>query len=146
MRLDSAGTLNIAPNTLARRDPRDVGQRHDLRGTDASTPLLSLCNSFVALYKEAFGRGPTKACARYAGPDVIVVLLEKTLTVVERNLVALGQEDRLRELRHVTRNALEDQLRTIVERSTRRRTLALMTAIDPQRDVAAEVITLEPVE
>lgn len=111
---------------------------------DGHAPLLALCNGMVGLYKEAFGRGPTKARAHFVGPDMLVVLLEHTLTVAERNLVAMGQHERLRELRLVAHYALEDSLRAIVERTLGRRTLAFMSGIDIRRDVCAELVTLEP--
>jgi uncharacterized protein YbcI len=111
---------------------------------DNGTPLLELCNAMVRLYKEAFGRGPTKARAQFAGPDTLVVLLEHTMTVAERNLLAMGQHDRLRELRLVTHYALEDELRSIVEHTLGRRTIAFMSGIDIRHDVSVELLTLEP--
>ena len=112
--------------------------------TDRSR-MLEISNAMVRLYKEAFGRGPTKARAPFAGPDTLVVILESSLTVAERNLVAMGEHQRLREARIFSQYALEDQFRTIVEQALGRRTLAFVSGIDTQRDVATEVFTLEPV-
>jgi uncharacterized protein YbcI len=106
--------------------------------------LLAVCNAMVGVYKQAFGRGPTKVRAHFAGPDLLVVLLEQTLTVAERNLVALGQHERLRELRLFTHDTLEDELRSIVERALGRRTIAFMSGIDISRDLSVELLTLEP--
>lgn len=111
---------------------------------NASSPLLAICNATAALYKQAFGRGPTKVHAHYAGPNTIVVLLEQTLTPAERNLVALGEQDRLRESRLIVQRALEGRLRDTVEGTLGRHTIALMSAIDIDRDVCAEILTLEP--
>jgi uncharacterized protein YbcI len=113
---------------------------------EGSSPLLAICNATVALYKQAFGRGPTKVRAHYASPDTIVVLLEHTLTAAERNLVlvALGERDRLRESRLIVQRALEDRLRDTVEGTLGRRAIAVMRAIDVDRDVCAEILTLEP--
>ena len=111
---------------------------------EASSPLLAISNATVALYKQAFGRGPTKVRAHYAGPDTIVVLLEQTLTGAERNLVALGEQARLRESRLIVQRALEDRLRDTVEGKLGRRAIAVMSAIDVDRDVCAELLTLEP--
>jgi uncharacterized protein YbcI len=109
------------------------------------SPMLEISNAMVRLYKEAFGRGPTKARAQFAGPDLLVVTLEASLTVTERNLVAMGEHQRLREARLFFQHALEDQFRTIVEQALGRRTLAFISGIDTRRDVAVEVFTLEPV-
>jgi uncharacterized protein YbcI len=108
------------------------------------SPMLEISNAMVRLYKEAFGRGPTKARAQFAGEDTLVVILENSLTVAERNLVALGEHQRLREARLFFQYALEEQLRGIVEEALGRRTVAFVSGIDTERDVAMEVFTLEP--
>lgn len=108
------------------------------------SPMLEISNAMVRLYKEAFGRGPTKARAQFAGPDTLVVILESSLTVAERNLVAMGEHQRLREARLFFQYALEAQFRAIVEQALGRRTVAFISGIDTQRDVAMEVFTLEP--
>lgn len=108
------------------------------------SPMLEISNAMVRLYKEAFGRGPTKARAQFAGQDTLVVILENSLTVAERNLVALGEHQRLREARLFFQYALEEQFRGIVEEALGRRTVAFVSGIDAERDVAMEVFTLEP--
>jgi uncharacterized protein YbcI len=108
------------------------------------SPMLEISNAMVRLYKEAFGRGPTKARAQFAGHDTLVVILENSLTVGERNLVAMGEHQRLREARLFFQYALEDQFRGVVEQALGRRTVAFISGIDTARDVAMEVFTLEP--
>ena len=136
-----AGLLRIQEDFSA-----DIGELHDAGAAVADrSPMLEISNAMVRLYKEAFGRGPTKARAQFAGPDTLVVMLESSLTVAERNLVAMGEHQRLREARLFFQYALEDQFRLIVEDALGRRTLAFISGIDTQRDVAVEVFTLEPV-
>jgi uncharacterized protein YbcI len=108
------------------------------------SPLLEISNAMVRLFKEAFGRGPTKARAQFAGPDTLLVTLESSLTVAERNLVAMGEHQRLREARLFLSHALEDQFRAIVERALGRKTLAYVSGLDTVRDVTIKVFTLEP--
>jgi uncharacterized protein YbcI len=98
----------------------------------------------VRLYKDAFGRGPRRARASYAGPDSLLVLLERTLTTAERTLVALGEHRRLHEGRMIIQSALEPRARGIVEEVLHRRTLAFATGLDPRHDVAALFFTLAP--
>ena len=126
--------------------------RFDLDGTPglgppvrASSPLLEVSNATVRLYKAAFGRGPTHARSRFAGPDMVVVLLQETLTVSERKLAALGEHGRLREHRLLLHQVVEPEIRAAVERILERTTVGLITGIDTHRDVAVEVITLAPV-
>jgi uncharacterized protein YbcI len=125
---------HIAPRLEQQPDPASV----------ATSPLLEISNATVRLYKKTFGRGPTHARARFAGPDTLVVLLQDTLTVSERRLAALGEHDRLREHRQLLRGALDEEMRALVERIFSRGTVALINGIDTHRDVAAEVFLLAP--
>jgi len=106
--------------------------------------LLQISNAMVRIYKDGFGRGPTKARAQLAGPDTLVVTLEDSMTIVERNLVAIGEGKRVREARLFLQDALEDEIRACVERILGRRTLAFVSGIDTGRDISVELFTLEP--
>ena len=110
----------------------------------ATSPLLDISNAMVRLYKETFGRGPTKARAHFSGPDMLTVLLENTLTIAERRLVAMGEHERVRAHRLFLQQTFEDLKRAEVERILARRTIASICGIDPSHDVAAEVFTLAP--
>jgi uncharacterized protein YbcI len=105
-------------------------------------PLLEISNRMVRLYKNAIGRGPTKCRTQFAGADSLVVLLENSFTVSERTLVALGEEQRLRETRLVLQSTLETDARGIVEEVLARRTLSFITGIDTRRDVTLHFFTL----
>jgi uncharacterized protein YbcI len=117
------------------------GQPEVLGGAN---PLLEISNAMVHLYKTAFGRGPTHARARFAGTDVVVVVLQDTMTVSERRLVSLGQHERLREHRLLLHDTVEAEMRSAVERVLDRPTLSLISGIDTQRDVAVETFLLAP--
>jgi uncharacterized protein YbcI len=139
-----------AARELPRRTIR-IPRSHEILDSSASvttsvgrSPLLEISNAMVALYKEAFGRGPTKARAQFAGDDTLLVSLESSLTVAERNLVAIGEHRRLREARLLVSDALEDQFRGIVEQALGRKTLAYVSGIDTARDVAIKLFTLQP--
>jgi uncharacterized protein YbcI len=121
----------------------DEREQHSALPVTDRSPMLEISNAMVRLYKEAFGRGPTKARTEFSGPDTLVVILESSLTPAERNLVAMGEDQRLREARLFFQYALEDQFRAIVEQAPGRRTVAFISGIDPQRDVATELFTLE---
>lgn len=110
----------------------------------SGSPLLEISNATVRLYKAAFGRGPTHARARFAGTDTLVVLLQETMTVAERKLAALGDHERLRAHRLLLHQAIEGEIRAMVEEILERPTLSLITGIDTRRDVASEVILLAP--
>ena len=120
---------------------RDGSVQH---AASAPSPLLDVSNAMVRLYKEMFGRGPTKARAHFSGPDTLTVVLENTLTVAERRLVSMGEHERVRAHRLFLQETFEDLKRAEVERILSRRTIASICGIDPSHDVAAEVFTLAP--
>src|ERR1700710_1278822 len=74
--------------------------------------LAQITRAMVALYKEQFGRGPTHARSHYAGHDAIICLLEETLTPVERSLVRIGEEQRLRDIRALFQHTAEKAFRS----------------------------------
>jgi uncharacterized protein YbcI len=113
-------------------------------GDDGQSVLLRLSNEMVRLYKEQFGRGPTRARTNFAGPDIIVSTLEETLTPAERSLVEMGELQRMRDVRLFFQHASEDEFREIVERVTGRKVRAFVSGLDARRDVATEVFYLEP--
>ncbi|MFL5781305.1 MAG: DUF2294 domain-containing protein [Thermoleophilaceae bacterium] len=111
---------------------------------DRQPLLLGISNAMVKLYKEMFGRGPTRARTNFAGPDVVVCTLRDTLTPAERNLVKLGEHQRLRDIRMFFQYSSEAQLRGAVEELTGRKVVAFVSGLDTGEDVATEVFYLEP--
>lgn len=111
----------------------------------ASTMLKDISDEMVAIYKDHFGRGPTRVRTEWAGADTIVVLLEQTLTAVERNLVVLEEHERLRGLRSLFQYANEAQFCDPVERLTGRKVRAFLSGIDTKVDgLSTELFVLHP--
>jgi uncharacterized protein YbcI len=106
--------------------------------------LAELSNAMVRLYKEQFGRGPTKARTDYAGPDLLIITLEETLTPAEQKMLLMGEQQRLREDRMVLQYATERDFVETVEQTTGRRVRAYVSGIDTEHDVSSEVFYLEP--
>src|SRR5690348_16410863 len=82
---------------------------------------LAVSNAMVRLYKDLFGRGPTRARTNFAGPDVLVATLQDTLTPAEQSMVSLGEHARLRDTRMFFQYASESDFRDAVERITGRK-------------------------
>jgi uncharacterized protein YbcI len=116
--------------------------------TDAesrSSALMEISNAMVALYKEQFGRGPTKARTNWCGDDVLTVILEETLTPAERSLVAMGEHQRLRDLRMFFQYASVREFCTPVEQITGRKVRSFISGIDTEADgLSAELFVLHP--
>jgi uncharacterized protein YbcI len=91
--------------------PRPEERRN---GDAAMSPLLAISNETVRLYKQAFGRGPTKARTLFADANTLVILLEDALTAGERTLLDAGADEQFRECRRVIQGVLEPALRSLV--------------------------------
>jgi uncharacterized protein YbcI len=111
---------------------------------DSATSILAeISREMVRLYKEQFGRGPTKARSNFAGPDTLICTLENTFTPAERRLAEMGEEQRLRDTRLYFQHATEKQFCETVERVLGRRVRAFISGLDTGKDVSAEVFYLE---
>jgi uncharacterized protein YbcI len=103
-----------------------------------------ISRAMVRLYKDRFGRGPTKARTDFAGPDVLLCTLENSLTPAERSLAAMGEHQRLRDTRLFFQHASEDEFCGVVERILGRKVRAFISGIDTGQDTSAELFYLEP--
>jgi len=102
----------------------------------------AISREMVRLYKELFGRGPTKARTEFAGPDIIICTLEHTFTPAERSLAEMGEHQRLRDTRMYFQAATSDRFKEIVERLTGRKVRAFISGLDAGEDVCAELFYL----
>jgi uncharacterized protein YbcI len=107
--------------------------------------LQEVTNAMVRLYKELFGRGPTKARTNYAGSDTLVATIENSLTPAEQNMIDLGEDQRVREIRMFFQHASDAEFTGIVEQITGRTVRAFVSGMDTDKDVATEVFYLEPI-
>ena len=105
--------------------------------------LAEISREMVRLYKVQFGRGPTKARTAFAGPDLVICTLEETLTPAERRMAAMGEHQRLRDLRLYFQHATETEFCAIIERVLERDVRAFISGLDTKKDVAAEIFYLE---
>ena len=102
-----------------------------------------ISREMVRLYKELFGRGPTKARTEFAGPDIVICSLESTFTPAERSLAEMGEHQRLRDTRMYFQSATADKFREIIERLTGRKVRAFVSGLDADVDICCEVFYLE---
>ena len=108
--------------------------------------LTEVSNTMVRLFKEQFGRGPTLARTHWAGPDALVCILEDTLTAAERNLVKLGEHQRLRDTRLFFQYASIEEFGRPVEQITGRTLRAFHSSTDTEADgQSVELFVLHPV-
>jgi len=108
--------------------------------------MVELSNAMVRVYKDLFGRGPTKSRTNYAGPNLIVSTLENSLTRIEHTMAEAGEHERLRNLRTHFQYIAEDDFVGAVERITGRKVRAFVSGMDTKKDVASELFYLEPLD
>jgi len=107
--------------------------------------VVAISREMVRVYKEQFGRGPTTVRTNWAGPDTVVSTLEDTLTPAERNMVRLGEHERLRETRVFFQYVNVAEFCDPVERITGRKVRSFVSGIDTEVDgLSVEVFVLHP--
>jgi uncharacterized protein YbcI len=116
----------------------------DTIGQTGESVTARVSNEMVRIYKDLFGRGPTRARTNFAGPDVLVCTLEDSFTPAERTLAEMGEHQRLRDVRLFFQYAREDDFREAIETITGRRVRAFVSGTDTRQDVSAELFYLEP--
>jgi uncharacterized protein YbcI len=107
--------------------------------------LMEISNEMVRLYKDQFGRGPTKARSFWCGEDTITCVLEETLTRAEQNMVKMGEHQRLRDVRIFFQYATVREFCDPIERLTGRTVRAFISGIDTEVDgLCIETFVLHP--
>jgi uncharacterized protein YbcI len=100
--------------------------------------MVAVSKALVALHKEQFGRGPTKARSHFAGPDALICVMEDVLLPAERKLVALGQQASVRETRSAFQVATATEFIAAIEQIVYRKVRAFASAIDPDANTVFE--------
>lgn len=103
----------------------------------------SISNVVVKMLAESTGRGPTRARTTI-DRDLVVVVLQDTLTKGERYLVDNGRSEQVLEMRHSFQKAMETDCCAAIEQLMGRKIIAFMSANNIEPDLAAEVFILEP--
>jgi len=132
--------------SLLQRETRKGGPVAAHRTADHASdggPLgADISNAVVQVLAEYTGRGPTKARTSIR-ENLVVVLLQDTLTKGELTLVRNGGADKVIELRGEFQAAMREDLVAALEKLTGRNVTAFMSTnhIDP--DLAAEIFVLD---
>ena len=106
--------------------------------------LQDVSNAMVALHKEQFGRGPTRVQSHFAGADALLCVMDDALLPAERTMVAMGEQQRVRESRMFLQVATAAQFIETVETITGRTVRAFASATDPDQGVVMENFIFEP--
>jgi hypothetical protein len=106
--------------------------------------LASISRGLVQLFRHRAGRGPTQAKSFWAGDDALLVLFGGGYTKAEKTLWDQGRPDTALAYRHAVFDALEGDMRKVVETAVGRRVDAVLVSAHHDPDVMAAVFLLEP--
>jgi uncharacterized protein YbcI len=123
------------PTTSSDGPPRDG---HAAQGRLAA----AISTAVVHVFSEHTGRGPTKARTTIDG-EMVVVILQDSLTRAERSLVEAGKDAEVLQLRRSFQETMSVDLIAVVERLTASNVQAFMSANHIAPDTAAEIFLLD---
>ena len=98
--------------------------------------------AMVRMFREYYGKGPTRA-KTYILDDLVAVVLEETFTRAERTLVERGEIEAIQQIRRRFQRVMEDEFTAVVEQATGRKVRAFLseTSLDP--DLSVEMFLLD---
>jgi uncharacterized protein YbcI len=102
----------------------------------------AITRAVVRSHSEHAGRGPTKATA-FFHDNVIVVVLEQTMTRSEQSLAASGRLDAVHDVRQELQRAMRADLVAAIERLTGCSVSAFMGDNSVEPDLAVELFVLD---
>jgi uncharacterized protein YbcI len=111
-------------------------------GEDGDT-LAAISRRIVRLYKEHYGKGPTRA-RTYHWRDLVVVLLRDGFTPIEKTLQSNGGMETARRLRNELAGTMGERFKQVVEEELRREVIAFLSASHTDPDLHAEIFVLAP--
>jgi uncharacterized protein YbcI len=111
-------------------------------GGPSGEVLAGISSGMVGLYREHFGKGPTKA-KTYALDDLVICVLRDGITPVERKLYNEGRAPAVREMRSAFLDAVAESFTSVVEDLTNRKVVAFLSQANVGPDLAIEVFFLD---
>lgn len=104
--------------------------------------LAEITNGIVRLFREYYGRGPTRAKSYMLEDRYVVTVLRDTMTTVEHTLAEKGHTDMVRQVRLVFQEAMAASFTGVVEQALGRRVAAYHSQIMVEPDIGFEFFLL----
>jgi uncharacterized protein YbcI len=115
------------------REPPEGGQ---------GTLRADIATAMVGLYKQHYGKGPTR-CRTYLEPDLVVVILGEGYTASEQTLFEAGKWYDVRSARQIWQDSMQERFVTTIEELTKRKVTGFLSANRQDPDLAVEIFLLE---
>ncbi len=107
--------------------------------------LTAISDGIVALLKEFYGRGPTRAKSYYED-DLVVCVLRGGFTRVEQTLLDGGRGAAVIEQRMEFQQLMRDRFIGVIEAATGHRVVGFMSGNQQSPDMMCEVFMLSPTD
>jgi len=115
------------------------------RDPQHQSALANISSRIVRLFKEYYGKGPTKA-KTYVSDDLVVVLMRGGFTKVEQTLLDEGRGDAVIQQRMDFQDVMQDRFKEVIADELGRDVVAFMSGSHQDPDLIAEVFVLAPRE
>jgi uncharacterized protein YbcI len=122
-------------------NPQDAQSRPLTHGDT----LTAVSDGMVALLKEFYGRGPTRAKSYYED-DLVVCLLRGGFTRVEQTLLEGGRGSSVIQQRMDFQELMRQRFEAVIESATGRRVIGFMSGNQQDPDMMCEVFILAPTD
>jgi uncharacterized protein YbcI len=97
----------------------------------------------VKLFRDFYGRGPTKAKSYVLDDRIIVCVLEETMTRVEQTLAQHGHGDKVRDVRLTFQETMADEFMRCVADSMGRNVIGYHSQLVVDQDIGFEFFVLD---
>ena len=121
--------------------PRDLKTARGVHGD----VLTAISDGLVALLKEFYGRGPTRAKSYYED-DLVVCVLRGGFTRVEQTLVEGGRGAAVIQQRMEFQELMRERFEAVIEHATGREVIGFMSGNQQHPDMMCEVFVLAPTD
>jgi uncharacterized protein YbcI len=105
------------------------------------TLRADISRAIVGLYKQHYGKGPTR-CRTYVEPDLVLVVLGEGYTPAEQTMFEAGRWYEVREGRQIWQDSMQARFVETIEGLTGRTVSAFLSANRQDPDVAVEIFVL----
>ena len=107
--------------------------------------LTAISDGMVALLKEFYGRGPTRAKSYYED-DLVVCLLRGGFSRVEQTLLEGGRGSSVIRQRIEFQELMRERFESVIAEATGRRVIGFMSGNQQSPDIMCEVFILAPTD
>ncbi|HET9104919.1 MAG TPA: Na-translocating system protein MpsC family protein [Solirubrobacteraceae bacterium] len=115
------------------------------RTQDHGAILTAISDGLVALLKEFYGRGPTRAKS-YFEDDLVVCVLRGGFSRVEQTLLSGGRGAAVINQRMEFQEVMRRRFEAVVEQATGRPVIGFMSGNQQEPDMMCEVFILAPTD